>query len=92
MRKNKVFRDNWSQASGALYTKIQTLCKKQDNLRYVFIHKKPHTFRYAIFHDFFKLEFIYKQKACHFALREVFIYKSTTLRKKQDNLRYVFCQ
>ena len=38
------------------YTKIQTLCKKQYNLRYIFIHKKPNTLRYAIFHDFFEID------------------------------------
>ena len=32
-----------------LYTKIQTLRKKQDNLRYVFIYKNPDILRYAIF-------------------------------------------
>ena len=26
-----------------IYTKIETLFKKQDNLRYVFIHKNPDT-------------------------------------------------
>ena len=36
-----------------LYTKSQTLCKKQDNLRYVFIYKKPDTLPYAIFHENF---------------------------------------
>ena len=34
-----------------LYTKIQTLCKKQDNLRYVLIYTKIDTLRYAIFHE-----------------------------------------
>ena len=38
-----------------IYTKIQTLCKKQENLRYVFIHKNPNTLRYAIFHDNFEI-------------------------------------
>ena len=38
-----------------LYTKIQTLCKKQDKLRYVFIYKKPDTLRYAIFHQIFDI-------------------------------------
>ena len=44
-------------------TKIQTLCKKQDNLRYVFIDKKAYTLRYTIFHEILKLAFIYTQKA-----------------------------
>ena len=44
---------------------------------------------YAIFHDFFEIG-IYIQKAWHFELRDVLFTKSQTLRKKQDNLRYVF--
>ena len=63
-----------------LYTKIQTLCKKQDNFRYVFIIKNPDTLRYAIFKKLLKLAFIYKK---HNTLRYVtFLYKkSQTLRK-----------
>ena len=34
-----------------MYTKIQTLCEKQDNFCQVFIHTKPDTLRYAIFHE-----------------------------------------
>ena len=37
------------------YTKSQTLCKKQDNLRHVFIHKKPDTLRYTIFYEIFEI-------------------------------------
>ena len=33
-----------------LYAKTQTLRKKQDNLRYVFMFKNPDTLHYAIFH------------------------------------------
>ena len=36
-----------------LYTKIWTLPKNQDNLCYIFIYKKPHTLRYAIFSGIF---------------------------------------
>ena len=36
-----------------IYARIETLFKKKDNLRYVFIHKKPYTLRYAIFHKSF---------------------------------------
>ena len=46
-----------------LYAKVQTLCKKEDNLRSVFIHKNPDTLRYAIFMKSLKLAFIYIQKA-----------------------------
>ena len=72
-----------------LYTKIQTLRKKQDNLRYVFIYKNPNTLRYTIFIIFLKLAFMYKN---YDNLRyAMFLYtKIQTLRKKQDNLRYVF--
>ena len=34
-----------------LYTKCQTLSKKQDNYRHVFIHKKQDTLHYTIFHE-----------------------------------------
>ena len=43
-----------------LYTKSQTLFKKLDNFRYVFIWKKPYTLRYGIFMKFLKLAFTYK--------------------------------
>ena len=82
-------------------TKIQTLCKKQDNWRYVFIDKKAYTLCYTIFHEILKLAFIYTQKAQHFALHNVYIYKkpdtskqNTTIcvtffkYKKPDTLRY----
>ena len=65
-----------------IYTKSETLFKKQDNLRYVFIHKNPDTLRYAIFMNFLKLAFIYIQKAWHFLLCDVFIYKTPETSKK----------
>ena len=46
-----------------IYTKFQTLFKKQDNLRCVFIHRKPGTLRYAIFHKCLKFAFLYIQRA-----------------------------
>ena len=60
---------------------------RQFSLR--FIYKKLHTLRYAIFMKILNLAFIYKK---HDTLRYVtFLYtKSWTLRKKQDNLPYVF--
>ena len=69
--------------------KIQTLSKKQDNMRYVFIYKRQDTLRYIIFHENLKLAFLYT-KAWNFAVREFFLYKISTLRKNHDNLRYVF--
>ena len=42
-----------------IYTKRETIFKKQDNLHYVFIYKKPDTLRYAIFIKLLKLAFIY---------------------------------
>ena len=63
--------------------------KKHDNVRYVFIYKKLGTLSYAIFMKILKCGFIYKK---HETLRYVtFLYRKTsTLRKKQDNLRYAF--
>ena len=52
-----------------LYTKSETLRKNQDNLCY------------AIFQDNFEVG-IYMQKAWHFALCEVFIYKNPDTSKK----------
>ena len=55
-----------------LYTKIQTLRKKQDNLRCVFMYKNPDTLRYAIFMGFLKMAegggHFYMQKTMHFTL------------------------
>ena len=72
-----------------LYSKSQTLFKKLDNSRNVFIDKKRYTLRYGIFMKFLKFAFIFKK---HDTLRYVtYLYtKRQTLRKKQDNLRYVF--
>ena len=38
-----------------LYTKSQTLHKKQDNLRYVFLHRNSDTLHYTIFHEIFEV-------------------------------------
>ena len=64
-----------------LYTKFQTLRKKQDNLRYVFIYKKPNTFCYAIFHGIFEIGeeggiFLCKKQCI---LCYTFIYKNNAL-------------
>ena len=72
-----------------IYSKSQTLFKKQDNFRYDSIHKNPDTLRYAIFMKFWNWPF-YIQKAWHFALCDVLIYKKHDTSKIQDNLRYVF--
>ena len=45
-----------------LSKKSQTVFKKQDNFRYVFIYKKRYTLRYWIFHEIFEVG-IYIQKA-----------------------------
>ena len=58
-----------------LSTKSHTPFKKLDNFRYVFIYKKQYTLRCGIFYEFFEIG-IYIQKAWHFALRDVFIYKN----------------
>ena len=49
--------------------------KNPKKLQNVFIYKKPDTLHYGIFHENFQVG-IYIQKALHFALRDVFIYKS----------------
>ena len=64
-----------------LYTKIQTLFKKQVYFRYVFIYKKQDTLRYTISHEFFEVG-ITIQKASHFVLRDVFIYKKKDTSQK----------
>ena len=53
------------------------------------MYKKLDTFRYAIFMKMLKLEFVYKKRD---TLRYVKVLhtKSLTIRKNQDNLRYVF--
>ena len=44
------------------YKKSQTLCKKQENFRYVFIYKNQDTLYSTIFHENFEV-CIYIQKA-----------------------------
>ena len=63
--------------------------KKQKKLRNVFIYKKSYTWRYGIFMKFLKLAFIFKNHDTLCYVTFLFT-KSLTLRKKQDNLRYVF--
>ena len=46
-----------------IYTKRRTLCKRQDQLSYVFIHKNPDTLRYVMFMVYTQSGFIYIQKA-----------------------------
>ena len=73
-------------------TKSQILFKKQENLRYVFIHKNPYTLRSTIFMIFLKLTFIYIYKSWHFALCNFFIYKKPDTSKKARNfaLHYIY--
>ena len=72
-----------------LYTKIQTLFKKQVYFRYVFIYKKQDTLRYTISHEFLKLVLLYKKH--HTLCCVTYSYtKRKTIRKKQDSLRYIF--
>ena len=56
-----------------IYSKSQTLFKKQDNFRSVFIHKKPYTLRNAIFDEIFEIGiYIFKE---HDTFRSVTFYK-----------------
>ena len=72
-----------------LYTKSQTLFKKQKKFCYVLINIKLDTLHYTILHEMFEAG-IFIQKGWYFALGDVLYTKSQTLGKKQDNLRYVF--
>ena len=72
-----------------LYKTIQTLCKKQDNSRYVFNPKRKTLYVTQFFMKILKLAFAYKKDdtLCYVS----FLYtKIQTLRKKHDHLRYVF--
>ena len=72
-----------------IFTKSHTLFKNKDNLRYIFIDKKPDTLPYTIFHEMIEIGiYIYPKST----LRYVTFYytKIKTLRKKQDNVRYVY--
>ena len=68
-----------------IYTKSQTLCKKQDNLRYVFVHKKQDTLLYAFFMNVLKLE-----KSMTLCVTWRFYIQKARNFEKKDNLRYVF--
>ena len=70
-----------------IYKTPDTSQKARQFLLRFYIQKARH-FTFCNFHENFEVG-IYIQKAWYFAVREVFIYKIQTLRKKQDNLRYV---
>ena len=72
-----------------IYTKSQTIRKKQDNFRYAFIYKQLDTLRYTIFHETSEIS-ICIQKSWQFALREFFIYKKldTSQKARQFALRF----
>ena len=72
-----------------LYTKSQTLCKNQDNLRYNFIHKNPDNLLYAIFMKFLKLAYTYKHNYTFIFVTMLYT-KNQTLSKKQDNFCNIF--
>ena len=57
-----LYIQNSKKSETFLYTKSQTLFKKQDNFSYFFRYKKHDTGRYAILHEFFEVG-IYIQKA-----------------------------
>ena len=66
-----------------LYAKIQTLWENQDNYHYIFIYKKLDTLCYSKFHENFEIG-VYIQKAWHFALRAVFIYKNPSFLQEKN--------
>ena len=62
--------------------------KKKWGISIIVTVQNQDTLRHAIFHEILNLAFI--QKAWHFALRDVFIYKNPDTSQKENNLRYVF--
>ena len=84
-----------------IYIKSQTLFKKQDNFRYVFIDKNPDTLRYTIFQEIFEIDIyihtkiitlcvtwrFYIKKARHFKESKT-ICVMFFIYKKPDTLRY----
>ena len=71
-----------------IYKKPETFQKaRQFLLRH--INKNPYTLRYAIFHEIFEVG-IYIQKAWHFALLDVYIYKKldTSQKARQFAIRF----
>ena len=71
------------------YTKIQTLCKRQDNCHSIFLYKNIDTLRDAISMKVLKWAFVLKNEDTFRYI--TFLYtKRHTLRKKQDNLRRIF--
>ena len=71
-----------------IYKKPDTFQNARQSPFGFYIHKAIH-FRLQDFHEMFEVG-IYIQKEWHFALCDIYICKSYTLCKKQDNLRYVF--
>ena len=68
-----------------LYTKIQTLRKMKDNLRYAFIYKDPDTLRYAIFHWIFEIG-----EGGHFFIQKIMYFALNFYKQNKCNFRYVF--
>ena len=62
-----------------MYPKIQTICKKQNNLRYVFMNKKQQTFHDAIFNQNDEIIIFICTKSMKFVLRFFAYKKSYTL-------------
>ena len=60
-RRTFIYTKSKEKCETFLYTKSQTLLKKLDNSRYIFIYKKRYTWRYGIFMKFLELAFIYKK-------------------------------
>ena len=53
------------------------------------MYKKPYILLYAIFHEMFEIG-ICIQKLCHFALREVFLYKNPDTSQKSGQFSLSF--
>ena len=93
--RRKTTHKNQNNCETFLYTKSHTLFIKLDNSGYVFIYKKPYTWRYGIFMKFLMLASIYKkhdtsQKARQFALR-FYIQKSGTFALRDFHWIFEIC-
>ena len=73
-----------------IYPKSQTLCKKQDNLRCFFIHKKAIHFTLRDFSWIFEIGIYIYTKSMTLCVMWRFIYKKPDTSRKQENLRYIF--
>ena len=68
-----------------LYTKSLTLRKKQDNLRYIFIYKKPGTF---VLRNFFIEVLKFAEGGGHLLIKKTIYFELHSYIEKKCSLRY----